>query len=223
MLYASLITRPDVAFAAVKLSCFMNAPMTDHMEAVDRVIQYLYSTRFLAIRYAPADSDKQDPASIFTAASDAAFADNLDRKSSEGFLFKLYGGPLDWTAKKQKTISTSTTEAELLALSEAAKQLIWWHRLFQDICFEGASTTIDCDNRQTVRAMVNDEAIQTRLRHIDIRNYWLRQMQQNGRIDINWIPTDSMPADGLTKPLNSDNHGRFIRQLGLVSVEHLIG
>lgn len=102
------------------------------MAAVDRVIQYLYFTRFLAIRYV---LKQQDSTSIFTAASDAAFADNPDRKSSEGFLFKLYGGPLDWTAKKQRTVSTSTTEAELLALSEAAKQLIWWKRFFQDICF----------------------------------------------------------------------------------------
>jgi hypothetical protein len=224
VLYAALITRPDIAFAAVKLSCFMNAPTTDHMEAVDRVIQYLFSTRFLAIRYSHvATKATADTAAIFTAASDAAFADNSDRKSSEGFLFRLYGGPLDWTAKKQRTISTSTTEAELLALSEAAKQLIWWHRLFRDICFEGASATIDCDNRQTVRAMIHDEAIQTRLRHVDIRNHWLRQEYQSGRIHINWIPTDSMPADGLTKALSSDQHGRFIQQLGLVDAEHLIG
>jgi hypothetical protein len=86
------------------------------MAAVDRVIQYLCSTRFLAIRYAPANSASQESASIFTIASDTAFGDNPDRKSSEGFLFRLYGGPLDWTAKKQRTVSTSTTEAELLAL-----------------------------------------------------------------------------------------------------------
>lgn len=100
----------------------------------------LYSTRFLSIRYAYQPGD-QDPTSLFTAASDAAFVDNPDRKSSEGFIFKLYGGPLDWTAKRQRSVSTSTTEAELLALSEAAKQHIWWKSLFQDICFEGATST----------------------------------------------------------------------------------
>ena len=225
-LYTALITRPDAAFAAVRLSCFMNRPTIDHMGAVDRLIQYLYTTRFLAIRYSPINVDL-DPlsheAAIFTAASDAAFADNPDRKSSEGFLFKLYGGPIDWSAKKQRTVTTSTTEAELLALSEAAKQLIWWHRLFHNICFQGASTTIDCDNRQTVRAMIHDEAIQTRLRHVDIRNHWLRQEHQEGRIHINWIPTTEMPADGLTKALDSDHHSRFIQQLGLTDVQHLIG
>ncbi|KOS36072.1 hypothetical protein ACN38_g13245 [Penicillium nordicum] len=54
-------------------------------------------------------------------ASDALFGDNKDRKSSEGYICKLYGGPIDWKASKQKTVTTSTTEAELLALVEAGK------------------------------------------------------------------------------------------------------
>lgn len=119
-------------------------------------------------------------------------------------------------------MTTSTTEAELLALTEAAKQIIWWHRFFKDICFEGASTTINCDNRQTVRIMVHNKAIQTRLRHVDIRNHWLRQEQQNGRIKIQWTPTDSMPVDRLTKALPSNLHSRFVQYLGLVDVQQLI-
>jgi hypothetical protein len=91
VLYTALITRLDIAFAAVKLSCFMNALTIDHIEAVDRVIQYLFSTRFLAIRYRPVGSEEPinsaESASIFTATSDAIFADNPNQKSSEGFLF----------------------------------------------------------------------------------------------------------------------------------------
>jgi hypothetical protein len=60
-------------------------------------------------------------ASIFTAALDASFADNHDRKSSEGFIFYLFGGLIEWKSRKQKTITTSTTEAELLAISHVAK------------------------------------------------------------------------------------------------------
>ena len=62
-------------------------------------------------------------ASIFTTASDASFADNPDRKSSEGFVFCLFGGLIEWKSRKQKTVTTSTTKAELLAISHAAKQL----------------------------------------------------------------------------------------------------
>jgi hypothetical protein len=75
-------------------------------------------------------------ASIFTAASDASFADNPNRKSSEGFIFCLFGGPIEWKSRKQQTITTSTTEAELLAISHVAKQLYWIKRLFSFIQFE---------------------------------------------------------------------------------------
>ena len=58
-------------------------------------------------------------------ASDASFGDNRDRKSSEGYICKLCGGPIDWKASGRKTVTTSTTEAELLALSEAGKTVLW--------------------------------------------------------------------------------------------------
>jgi hypothetical protein len=219
VIYVAIITRPDVAFIAAKLSEFMQNPSPEHMQAIDRVILYLYRTRFLAICY-----KREDFEVALQAASDASFADNVDRRSSGGFLFKLFGGPIDWSAKKQKTVSTSTTEAELLALSETAKQLLWWLRFFNAIDFdpEQGPITIDCDNRQTVRAMVKNEAIQTRLRHIDIHNHWLREKVQNKEINVRWVDTDSMPADGLTKPLSVEKHVQFVKLLGLVDISHRI-
>jgi hypothetical protein len=75
------------------------------MDAADRVISYLYGTRTLAIEYSPDGANCEF-------SSDAAFADTEDRKSSEGYLFKMFGGAVDWRASKQKTVTTSTTEAD---------------------------------------------------------------------------------------------------------------
>ena len=119
LLYATTISRPDVAKTASKLSEFLLNPSPRHMEAVDRAIAYLYGTRTLAIEYGP---DRDQKSEVFTCASDAAFADNQDRKSSDGYLFKLFGGPVDWRAGKQKTVITSSTEAELLSLTQTAKE-----------------------------------------------------------------------------------------------------
>jgi hypothetical protein len=146
LLYATTTTRPDVARTTNKLSEFLNSPSPEHFVAVDRTISYLYGTKSLAIEYSR-DSE------AFLCASDAAFADNVDRKSTEGFLFKLFGGPIDWRASKQKTVTTSTTEAELLALSHTTKEYYWWKRLFEDIGLDledEGSTPILCDNQQTV-------------------------------------------------------------------------
>ena len=61
------------------------------MTAVDKAIAYLYHTRFYAIEYSPILSD----ALAFILASDASFADNSDRKSSEGHIAKLFNGPIN--------------------------------------------------------------------------------------------------------------------------------
>ena len=121
---------------------FRSNPSRYHLEAADRVISYLYGTKSLALEYSR-------DANTFLCASDAAFADNIDRKSTEGFLFKLFGGPIDWRACKQKTITTSTTEAELLALSHTTKDYLWWKRLFADIGLDledASDEPILCDN-----------------------------------------------------------------------------
>ena len=65
--------------------------------------------------------DKQ----VFTCSSDAAFADDsATRHSIEGYLFQLFGGPIDWKSMKQKTVTTSSTEAKLLTFSHAAKEVL---------------------------------------------------------------------------------------------------
>jgi hypothetical protein len=84
-------------------------------------------------------------------ASDAAFADDPERKSSQGYLFSLYGLPIDWKATVQRSVTKSTTEAELLALSLAGSELIWWKRLFKKVNFDlGIRPTLFCNNQQTV-------------------------------------------------------------------------
>ena len=117
-------------------------------------------------------------------------------------------------------MTTSTTEAELLALSSAAKEAIWWKRFFKSIDLElDHDLVLKCDNKQTVGALQKDSnLIRTKLRHIDIHNHWLRQEVRDARISVRWVPTTEMPADGLTKPLARQRHEAFIRQLGLVDI-----
>jgi hypothetical protein len=45
--------------------------------------------------------------------------------SSQGYAFKLFGGPVDWKANKQKTVTLSVTESELLTLSQTGKETLW--------------------------------------------------------------------------------------------------
>ncbi|PFH59927.1 hypothetical protein XA68_11696 [Ophiocordyceps unilateralis] len=68
--------------------------------------------------------------------SDASFADNVDRKSSQGFIIKVFGGAVSFKAGKQDTVTTSTTEAEFLSLAHTAKEVYSFIRLCREIEFE---------------------------------------------------------------------------------------
>ncbi|KAI9040552.1 Ty1/Copia family ribonuclease HI [Aspergillus affinis] len=218
--YTAMITRPDIAFMISCLSEALKSPSQDHIRAADRVIEYLYNTRFYALEF----SAKEEGQEIAIIASDAAYADRPDRRSSAGYLVKLYNGPVEWKSGKQRAVTTSTTEAEFLALSEAAKAVYWWRRVFNTIGFDPQhETTVSCDNQQTVR-LVNHEDIEQRskLRHVDIHRSWLRQEAQRGDLRVQWIPTDRMIADGLTKPLPTQQHHKFMKMLNLVNIKDLI-
>ena len=161
--FAATVTRPDIAKACSLLSQFLQNPGPEHLRAADRVIAYLASTKFVSIEYCGLldyREDKQHPglwieSFPWESFSDAAYADNADRKSSDGYLFLLYGGPIDWKASKQATVTTSTTEAELLALSRCAKEVMAWGRFFNEISFtlDRGLKLIQSDNRQTIRLL----------------------------------------------------------------------
>lgn len=214
LLFVAVNTRPDIAFATSRLARFLNNPSADHHRAADRVILYLYHTRTLGLQFGGNDD--------LVVASDASFADNtVDRKSSQGFILKLFGGAIAWRANKQDTVTTSTTEAELLALAQAAKEAKFLVRLQAElgIKLHDPVITIQCDNTQTIR-LVNEKTSQltTKLRHVDIHNHWLRQEVQRDKIKVVYTPTNDMIADGLTKSLPANKMTQFLEHVGLVDI-----
>ena len=115
---------------------------------------------------------------------------------------------------KQKTVTTSTTEADL---SHTAKDYLWWKRLFADIGLDledENDAPILCDNKQTVTILQRKDPIfKTQLKHVDVHNHWLRQEIQQRRINIHWIPTADMPADDIERL-----HEGLLKRKGSLSV-----
>lgn len=218
ILYAAVITRPDVAFAAARLARFNANPGPEHHAAADQVLLYLRATKALALQFGGADT--------FVVASDASFADNtLDRKSSQAYVMQLFGGTIGWRSNKQSTVTTSTTEAELLALAQAAKESMFISRLIKElgIQLDEQLIRIQCDNQQTIQLVNKDlNKLQTKLRHVDIHNHWLRQEAQRKSIKVEYKPTTDMIADGLTKPMSGPAFQQFVKQVGLTNISHYL-
>ncbi|OAQ57704.1 polyprotein [Purpureocillium lilacinum] len=214
ILYAAVITRPDVAFAAARLARFNANPGPEHHLAADQVLLYLRRTKTLALQFGGSD--------VFTVASDASFADNTtDRKSSQAYVMQLFGGTIGWRSNKQSTVTTSTTEAELLALAQAAKESMFVSRLITElgVQLDEQRIQIFCDNQQTIKLVNKDiNKLQTKLRHVDIHNHWLRQEAQRNKIMVEYKPTADMVADGLTKAIGGPGFQRFVQQIGLTDI-----
>lgn len=136
----------------------------------------------------------------------------------------LFGGPISWKAGKQDTVTTSSTEAELLAFTHTAKEALATQRLFQQLDLQlDQQLVIQYDNQQTIRLItLQMPRIRTALRHIDIHSCWARQSYLNGLFQVIYTKTAEMLADGLTKPLPGQKFELFVRQLGLIDIRSLI-
>src|SRR5436190_2733536 len=110
------------------------------------MIQYLYNIKERALRY----EDNDNEARLFICASDASFTNNtIDRKSSQGYIMLLFDGPIVWRANKQDTVTTLSTEAELLALSQIIKKAIFISQLLKALTLRlDKPLAIKCDNHQ---------------------------------------------------------------------------
>jgi hypothetical protein len=133
----------------------------------------------------------------------------------------LFGGLISYWANRQDAITTLTTEVELLALSQAARECIYMARLFEALTLKfNKPLEIRCDNRQTIRLLTEKSAkLKTKLRHVNVHNHWLRQKITEQNINLLWESSQRTLADGLTKPLPPAKFSEFVK---LVQLEDLL-
>jgi hypothetical protein len=217
--FAAVIFRSNIVFVTAKLVQFLKNSNSNHLAIAKRVITYLNDIRNLIIEFWRNFSE------IFLCANDVAFADDeLIKKSSDDYLFKLYDNSIDWRAIKQVTMTTFSIETELLTLSRIAKKTIWWKRFFEFIEYDSMKKLhIRCDNRQILRVLKKEMLkLDTKLKHVDIYKHWLKQEIQTNRISVNWCSTAEMSANDFIKVLSRQKHEEFLRQFYLIDITHLI-
>jgi hypothetical protein len=148
--------------------------------------------------------------------------DRIDRKSTSGMIFLLGGGPISWRSRKQHAVSTSTTEAEYIALSSAAKHAKWIAQFLTDIghakyISENQKTLLIYGDNQAALTLVDQAQINERSKHIDIAHHHVRDLRSRNIIATEYTRTKRMIADGLTKPLPREQFEYLRTKMGLVS------
>jgi len=224
LMWIACQTRPDIAYAVGKCSRYSANPTPDHDLAVKQIIRYLAGTAQLGLRYGPSKMEGVGGAEFF-GYTDSAHADCLDsRKSTSGYMFFLWNGPISWSSKRQQCISTSSAEAEYVGECNAAKELTFLVQALKEVGYDGSDTnpTIILADNQAVIKMGSNPVNHPRSKHIDTSYHYVRNKVEEGAIRLEYILIDQMMADGLTKPLESGKFLRFRSVMGLASINEAI-
>lgn len=210
LIYLANATRPDIAYAANTLARFCSDPGEEHWHLAKRVLRYLKGTKTYGIRY---EKSKQK----LNAYTDSDWAGDIeDRRSQSGSVIVLAGGAISWKSKKQPTVSLSTMEAEYIALSEVSKEYL--KRLLSHMQFYNLienPVRVFCDSQSAIE-LAKNAVFHKRSKHIDIKYHFTRELVEKNEIKIDYLRTDSMLADILTKALSKVKHDRAIKMLNLI-------
>jgi hypothetical protein len=210
--YLCLATRPDITNTVVKLAQFVTSPNQSHWNAAKRVLRYLKGTANYGLKYSKTGKSVQGYC-------DADWGScPIDRKSYSGYAFILGGASISWSSRKQRTVATSSCEAEFVSLAEAVKEGIYLQSLLTEMNLPGyAKISLNTDSRSAI-FLAQDPVFHGRSKHIDIKYHFIRGvLKENKSIVLGHVPTESMLADVLTKPLPSIKHNKCIDGLGLKS------
>jgi hypothetical protein len=191
------ITRPDLTFAVNSVSQFLQEPRDDHFSDVTKILRYVSGTLHCGLTFS------SDGVPEVLAYSDADWARCLEtRRSTYGYAVFLGGNLVSWSAKKQPTVSRSSSESEYRALANTAAEVAWLTNLLRDLQFPlRRSPLLLCDNNSAIFLAENPVA-HKRAKHIDIDYHFVREMVTNGKVGVTHVPSSLQVADIFTKGLN---------------------
>lgn len=210
LMYAMLCSRPDICLAINILSRYQSCASQDLWIALKRVLRYIQSTLNLCITFT-----KTKSCNVITGSVDSDWAgDKADRKSTGGFVFKLFGCCVSWVAKKQTTVALSSTEAEFVALSMATSEACWLQGLYK--FFSGLDTIVTLyEDNMSVIGLCKNPQFHHKLKHVDIKIFFVRDKFIDKKISIEYVSTNDQEADIFTKPLGRVKFQKFRKMLGL--------
>jgi histone deacetylase 1/2 len=183
------ITRPDVSYAVNRVCQYLHAPRTSHWSAVKRILRYVCLTASYGLLLQPA------PSCDLSAFSDADWAGNPDDRRSTGG-YAVFFGPnlIAWNARKQATVSRSSTEAEYKAVANATAELIWVQSLLRELrVSQRRPPVLWCDNIGATYLSSNP-VFHARTKHIEVDYHFVRERVAQKLLHIKFIPSKDQLA-----------------------------
>ncbi|CAI7774497.1 unnamed protein product [Closterium sp. NIES-54] len=213
LMYLMTCTRPDLAYPLSILARYV-APgrhRPEHMAAAKRVLRYLCSTSGMGLVLGG-----RRPV-VLTGHADASWADDLaTQRPSQGYTFNLGSGSVSWRSTRSSSVLGSSCEAEIYAGAMAAQELRWLTYLLADLGEPPRSPLVLYVDNKAMLALCREHRLEHRTKHIALRYFLARKLQQRGQLRLAYVASEANTADIFTKALSPGDHQRFCTMLGLV-------
>ncbi|CAI7859270.1 unnamed protein product [Closterium sp. NIES-54] len=220
LMYQMTCTRPDLAYPLSLLACYV-APgwhRKVHWDAAKRVLRYLCSTLGMGLVLGG-----RGPV-VLTGHADASWVDDsATQRSSQGYTFSLGSGSVSWRSTSSSSVLSSSCETDIYAGAMAAQELRWLTYLLTDLGEQPHSPLVLYVDNKAMIALCQEHRLEHRTKHIALRYFLARELQQRGQLRLAYVATRARTADVFTKALPPGDHQRFATMLGLVpTLPHLL-
>ena len=211
LMYTMQGVRADAAYCISRLSraqTFATPALEKH---ADRAIVYLAQTASVGVIYDGAATD----AGILSAESDSDWAVG---HSTTGWLIFFAGAMVAFASKRQACIAGSSTEAEIIAASACAHEVVYFKTLAKEMGMPQGVVQLSVDNSGAVE-LSRDRKSCHRSRNVDRRYFKVRELSYEGVLTVEHIDTADNTADILTKALSQVPHLKHLRRMFNVQVD----
>ena len=207
LMYAAKRVRPDIALPVCFCATRVQSPTESDMKKLFKILRYVKGTKSYGLFF---DFTGMNIQEILKAICyvDAAYGVHVDGKSHTGCIIFIGGGCIYVKSSKQKLVTKSSTEAELVALSDECTAVVWIKNFLTE---QGMSVEVSIqeDNTSTIKILSKESSLSQRTRHVNVRYLWLKDNLQRKEFTLSHCRTEEMLADLLTKPLQGESFTRL--------------
>lgn len=210
LLYLVKHTRPDIANPVRELSKSMDGANMAAYKELLRVIKFVLDTKQYGLKVKPKGNIDNWDMKMYC---DSDYAgDKESRISITGFILYLMDVPISWKSKSQKNVTLSSSEAEYIALSEAAKEIKFVVQILISMKIPVSIPIIVRIDNVGAMFMTENATTQNRTRHVDIRYHFVREFVEEGFIKIIFVRSKENDADIFTKNVTGELYDKHMKK-----------
>jgi len=198
--------------AVRELTKVLDKPTPAALKELKRVMKFVLDTENYGLKIEPTNLEEEEWTMVGYSDSDWA-GDKDTRLSISGFIIFLLGVPISFKSKQQRSVALSSSEAEYVALSEAAKEIKFVYQILSSMGLKVKTPIVVRVDNVGAIFMAKNISTGQRTRHVDIRYKFVREFVEDEFLKIIFVKTADNYSDGMTKNVSADTYDKHSAQL----------